>query len=81
MVDFHSVSAVVVVEAASWMLLFEDIIYFLGPIWVDEGDGEEDEEKDEDRDDEEEEDNVKRNKKSLYKRTNEQSQQQLLNRP
>lgn len=28
MVDFHSVSAVVVVEAASGMLLFEDIIYF-----------------------------------------------------
>lgn len=28
MVDFHSVSMVVVVEAASGMLLFEDIIYF-----------------------------------------------------
>lgn len=30
MVDFHSVS-MVVVEAASGMLLFEDIIYFLVP--------------------------------------------------
>lgn len=59
MVDFHSVSMVVVVEAASGMLLFEVIIYFLGPIWVDGGDEEEDEEEDEE---DEEEDNVERNK-------------------
>lgn len=61
---------------------------FLGPIWVDDDDDEEedeeddeDEEEEEDDEEEEEEDNVERNKNSLYKPTNEQSQQQVLNRP
>lgn len=51
----------------------------MGPIWVDGDDEEEDD--DEEEEDEEEEDNVERNKNSLYIRTNEQSQQQVLNRP